>query len=617
MNPKYSILLCNQLYSEYSTKIKNWLESGIKVLWFSTDAEEVKSLQEEFPAFAKALLLQAYHVEFDEKICILDGRDEGHFVENVLASKCPLFNSAQYQVEHCNSNEHIIVQASAGTGKTTVMIDRILYLLHTQPDLHLSEVFMITFTNDATDQMNKKLQDTLLLRYKLTGQEKYLRWVEEQSQMNISTIHSFAYYMLKQYGIGEGFTKDLSIRSFQYEKKELIKDVIDERIDDSHPVFEQLGVPFYRANSLVKDYWEAFSKLGVSHKNLTEMNWGKPANSESVPFQNVMSGILTELDEKYFEIKRKNEAISIDDIMRDLQQVLANGDLPTPDITMKYLFIDEFQDSDLSQIKVACMMINLLGPAIFVVGDVKQSIYRFRGANDQAFALLKDDMKEMHIKPPKEFTLVNNYRTSATVLTKMDHYFQVWGSMGQLQYDRPVIPFNQTPGTMKMLHAPKSEDELDGEIASLTSQCLNNLVNRVQEDGIIPNEKTRVVLLTRANKDLNKLSAIMRKNKIPASIRRDGSFFTSEAVRDFYIMAASYMYPDEPKYIFNFLLTPYAGDIDPMNINDMEWLNGDYENLVDYLNRFLEQTSWKKYHKELRLRPVLSVLIIIFKIQNR
>ena len=72
-------------------------------------------------------------------------------------------------------------------------------------------------------------------------------------------------------------------------------------------------------------------------------------------------------------------------------------------------------------------------------------------------------------------------------------------------------------------------------------------------------------------------------------------------------MVSSFMFPDEPKYIFNFLLTPYAGNMDPMNVNAMEMLHGDYENLVDYLNHFLDKTNWKKYHKDLRLKPVLSV----------
>lgn len=252
-------------------------------------------------------------------------------------------------------------------------------------------------------------------------------------------------------------------------------------------------------------------------------------------------------------------------------------------------------------------MIKLLNPALFVVGDVKQSIYRFRGATDQAFFVLKRDMDEMNIDRPNEFTLVNNYRTSASVLNRMDDYFKAWGSMGQLQYDKPVIPLNQEPGRISMIHGEKKE-QADMQIAKIASRELDALIERVENSDKEANEKTRVVMLTRSNSELNQLAGILRKNKIPAVIRREGSFYASEAVRDFYILVASFMFSDEPKYIFNFLLTPYAGEIDPMNVNDMEWLHGDHENLVSYLDRFLDQTNWKKYHKDLRLRPVLAVL---------
>ena len=606
MEPKYSILLCNQNIDEYIEHINKWLYKGIKVIWFGS-VDEISLLKNRFKSFADALILHAYEISVKDKVTIIDGHDSEAFVENVLASVCPKFNSAQYLVEHCDKNKHIIVQASAGTGKTTVMIDRILYLLHTQPDLHLSEVFMITFTNDATEQMNQKLQDALILRYNLTCDKKYLRWLEEQSQMNISTIHSFAYYMLKEYGIGEGFTKNLSIQSFQYERKELIKDVIDDAIDPTDNVRNQLGVPFYRANTMVNDFWNGFSKLGVSHRELEKMDWGKPIDTDSEPFQKVITSILNRLDDEYFEIKRKKEAIAIDDIMRDLQEVLQGEELPNPDITMKYLFIDEFQDSDLSQIMVACLMIKLLNPALFVVGDIKQSIYKFRGATDRAFYILKQDMSEMGFDDPQEFTLVNNYRTSYNVLNRLDNYFIRWGQMGKLQYDKAVIPFNQKQGSIRMIHG-ENKEEADAQIARIASDSLNELIERVNNTDIEANEKTRVVMLTRTNNELRQLAVILRKNKVPAVIKQDGSFYASEAVRDFYIMVSSFLFSDEPKYIFNFLLTPYAGEIDPMNLNDMEWLHGDYENLVSYLDRFLNQTKWKKYHKDLRIRPVVAVL---------
>ena len=319
MEPRYSILLCNQSLEEYREKVNSWLHKGVKVIWFGS-VDEVIALKADNPTFVKAFLLQAYEITSTDKKIIIDGSDPDNFVENVLQKECPLFNSAQYRVEHCSDNKHIIVQASAGTGKTTVMIDRILYLLHTHPDLQLYEIYMITFTNDATDQMNRRLQDVLMKRFSLTGDKRYLHWVEEQSQMNISTIHSFAYYMLKEYGIGESFTKNLSIRSFQYERKELIKDVIDDTIDSNANVRNQLGVPFYRANAMVNSFRNGFSKLGISHRDVDKMDWGKTIDTGSEPFQKVMTGILKRLDEEYFDIKRKNEAVAIDD-ERPLEQI--------------------------------------------------------------------------------------------------------------------------------------------------------------------------------------------------------------------------------------------------------------------------------------------------------
>ncbi len=557
MEPKYSVLVCNQALAEYEEIIEKWLSAGIKVLWFGSE-EEADSLKSKHEGFAKAFLLQAYPTTLEEKGILIDGEGSRSLFEK-LSEDCKLFNSAQYDVEHCKADEHIVVQASAGTGKTTVMIDRIMYLLHTRPELRLAEIFMITFTNDAAQQMSNRLQDAFMTRYTLTKQKRYMRWVEEQSQMHISTIHSFAYYLLKQLGIGESFTKALSIRTFEYEKKELIKDAIDERIDEKKNIRKQLGVPFYRANSIVNSYWGKFSQLGVSHRDLLEMDWGEPVDEDSQNFHRIIKELVQRLDDKYFDLKRQEEAISINDIMRDLQEILMNGDLPETDLSMKYLFIDEFQDSDLSQIKVACLLSKIMGAVLFVVGDIKQSIYRFRGATDKAFLMFDKDIKEMGLKKPVEFTLINNYRTAAGVLNRMDDYFFTWARQGFLKYDKAVVPFNGKQGRIKMIPSVAKEPDPE-QLSNIVSEELDALIAKVKGSGKEPNEKNRVVLLTRSNAELSELSRILRRAKIPVSVRRDGYFYASEAVRDFYMMVSSFMFCDEPKYIFNPLpvFLPYS-----------------------------------------------------------
>ena len=606
MGPKYSVLLCNKNYSDYEAKIVQWLRQGIKVFWFgsSKDCNHLKSL---YSDFYESYLLQSFPAGCNDICEIIDGENSDAIID-VLELCCPDFNAAQYRVEHCKAEQHVIVQASAGTGKTTVMIDRIFFLLHTVPDLKMADLYMITFTNDATDSMNRRLQERLIQRYRLTGQQRYLRWMEEQSKMHISTIHSFAYTMLKQYGIGQGLNKDLAIRSFGYEQSQLIYDAINEYINPSKAIAEQLGVPLYKAKKLIQFYWHGFTGIGVSNRELKNMNWGETYNEESRPMHHFLTNMLSKIDDSYLSLKKESNAVGINDIMRDLDENLSREILPLPNFSMKYLFIDEFQDSDLSQISVALRFVGLMQAKLFVVGDVKQSIYRFRGANDEAFELLLHYMEEQGIVSPSMFVLVNNYRTSANVLKRMDSLFKNWGRNGLLKYQKAVIPFNKSEGIFQTISA-RSIEEVDDKVVHLSRNALNKIVKEIEsKKGNDFSEKDRVVLLTRSNKQLDNLSQILRNNRIPASIKKDGSFFISEAVRDFYAMICSYMFPHEPLHMFNYLMTPYADNIEPLDINKLEKMDADRMMVERYMKDQMNRTVWEKYRKQFRLRPIMAVI---------
>ena len=82
----------------------------------------------------------------------------------------------------------------------------------------------------------------------------------------------------------------MSIRTFEYGKKELIEYAINEIIDEERNVTNQLGVPFYRANSIVNNYWGKFSQLGVSHMDLFEMDGGESIDEGSTTFHNIIKG---------------------------------------------------------------------------------------------------------------------------------------------------------------------------------------------------------------------------------------------------------------------------------------------------------------------------------------
>ena len=627
MNPKYSVLLCGQSVHEYSDKIGAWLSQGIKIIWLGSD-ESCKGLKEKYEKFAKAYLLQCFVNNGGLRDIIVDGDDQRGTIK-CLESSCPLFNSAQYMVEHCKADEHIVVQASAGTGKTTVMIDRIMYLMHTVPGLHMYDIYMITFTVAATNQMNQRLQEVLQNRFQLTKQIRYLTWLEEQSSMHISTIHSFAYNMLRQFGVRDGFSSSIDIRTFTNERSNLVMSILDETFDKEKSVVECFGMSIYKAKQLVDSFWRQFSIKGVSHKDMLEMDWGDPDGMNSESFHNTLKNVIPRLDEEYMNIKRVNNAISIDDIMRDLQEVLLKDTADTTlDMDMKYLFIDEFQDSDLSQINVAVKFVGLADTKLFVVGDVKQSIYRFRGANDEAFEILYRALHGIGATEPKNFVLVNNYRTAANLMNSMDKYFARWGREEKLKYDKPVIPFNQENGDLviqtivtpeKKTQENESKDTSDepetkqskdsnDEIKKYADEALENLRKRIEEENVKPSDKTRVVMIVRTNSQLYDLAERLKKCKIPAVVKREGSFYQCDAVRDFFAVVSSYVYQSEAKFRFNYLMTPFSSFEGQLDIAQMEKLNADDSALIKYLEPYISCTKYEHYRRQLRLRPVIAVL---------
>ena len=122
----------------------------------------------------------------------------------------------------------VLVLSGAGTGKTTVMIDRILFLLHTVPDLSLEDIGMITFTNEATQNMKHKIQTTLMQRYLATHSPRYLQFLEDSAKIQIQTIHSFSKGIINELGTSIGYAHSLSLKSYKHQKKQIIHDVLNE-----------------------------------------------------------------------------------------------------------------------------------------------------------------------------------------------------------------------------------------------------------------------------------------------------------------------------------------------------------------------------------------------------
>lgn len=614
MEPKYSILFYRQNLKSKWNDISRYLYEGKKVFWFGSNTDK-DYLEKAFKPFLDNFFLQSFDCENIEACTqynpleIVDGNGVGADgkVEEVLTfleNAIPAFNAAQYRVEHCTLDANIVVKASAGTGKTTVMIDRILFLKHMNPDLDMSHIYMITFTNEATNQMNDRLQEVLLKKYSLTKNQKYLYWLEQQSQMHISTIDSLAYDLFKRFGTGVGYGRDLEIKELEKERKDSIKDLLSDNLSDRRSIESQIGMNYSAACKLIDNYWQELTRKGYTISEVLNMDWGKDVDSDvAKTFQNVIRAVLKGFETQYSKLKLDNNAISINDLFFDFGHYLLDKKIVCDGLDIKYLFVDEFQDTDATQIRTFANLVRTIGAKLFAVGDIKQSIYGFKGATDAAFDIL-DYQMEGNLN---YYSLVNNYRTAGNIMSAMERYFYEWDKMGLLKYEESVRPFNKNKGsiTMEMLRSKAERDEL---ILEMIDKALSDLEIDIKSGRKKATSKSKVAVLVRGNNKAMEIAELCRSDDKVVVLTSDRPFYLSDAVRDFYAMISSYVFPGQPIYTYNYLMTPYADFDGVIDIGELERLQGNVKKVRKHLNEYLKNTTWYEYQKAFRLRPVLAVI---------
>lgn len=583
--------------------VDSLLKEGIKVIWFGTETErsEFSAL---YPDFVDCLQLQLFVTSSPVAFVVADGDIDKDSEEFEIIRGCAKFDSEQYLVEHSRS-KHQMVEASAGTGKTSVMMDRVMYLMDTEPDLDPSQIVMITFTNDAASQMSERLQKTILTRYRLTKQQKFLSMLEKQSQMRISTIHSFALDLIKKLGAVAGLTKDVKIKSLKYD----INGIIDARIgsvcNPNAPIESQIGMPIYEARRLIYDYWTSLLQIGLSQKDIASLDWGKV--DEGVPslIQRMLIETITGLDEDYRALKIENDAVTLNDIIRDLESILESTE-DMGSIKIRYLFVDEFQDSDDCQIRVLLKLAKVLDPSLFVVGDVKQSIYRFRGADDSAFAKLYDGLKSIGNGDIGRYQLGQNYRTAPDIIDSLDVLFNSMGNEGMLEYPGKSAPYRSDMSGKARFRLFTEYEQIDEVLSNDLKDSLEDLRKRLEGREAGPSD--RVVVLTRSNYELRDVEKICERANIPVVVKRSGSFYTSDAVRDFFSALSSFIFHD-PVHLFNYLASPYSSCDSLPDVDALLSLDGDENALTERLNSALETTTWNRYFTDLQTKPLMSVMM--------
>jgi ATP-dependent DNA helicase UvrD/PcrA len=300
---------------------------------------------------------------------------------------------ASLNTDQRNAVEHqggpLLVVAGPGSGKTRVIIERIIYL--TGKGIKPAELLCLTFSEKAAEEMKQRLEKVI-----------------DVSEMDVSTFHSFAKEVLEDnvldsgVGVSAGvITKSAAlvwglknIDNFGLQHLEIGNNAVDL----IQSIIE--GISTFKDELVFPDELEKYLESKLKEE----------LDDETKDFMQKLSD-LCRVYKKYQEFQRGKAVIDFDDM------VLLAIDLfkRKPNVLAKYhrkykhILVDEFQDNNYAQLE----LVKLIAKAgeVTVVGDDDQLIYRFQGAYLTNF---KDF--QTYFPNTTVITLNQNYRSTKNIL---------------------------------------------------------------------------------------------------------------------------------------------------------------------------------------------------------
>lgn len=279
------------------------------------------------------------------------------------------------------------VLSGAGSGKTFTLISRVEKLSHiTDPN----RIVALTFTNDAAEEMKNRAS-------KINDKCK---------EIIACTYHKYCGTMLRRYGKEIGINPSFEILS----QSKYVTFI--EYIKSSNEYYESLK-DFPSATKLAN----IFSVITNTDITIKELIYGKPYCEYEEEIQNL-----------YVEVKKagmEQQKFCFDDMLVYMNQLLENKDICKKIATsFEFLMVDEFQDTNDLQLRML-LMLSEYNRNIVIVGDISQSIYKFRGAKVQNIKKFIDSFDICNT-----YALTLNYRSTQEILdaanSVMNHNVRSW-----------------------------------------------------------------------------------------------------------------------------------------------------------------------------------------------
>ncbi len=383
------------------------------------------------------------------------------------------------------------------------------------------------------------------------------------------------------------------------------------RDDKVEPLLSSLDE--FAAGSNPFALFDGFEKLTASGiKAGTKKSGTPPAH----PFFDVCEQLQAAADERLLALKselvafyrkrlpeRKQEGNirCFDDLLTDLYHALANGPEAAAlaeALRIRYpaALIDEFQDTDPVQYDIfRCIYAGSDAP-LFLIGDPKQAIYSFRGADMFAYFRAVNDVGE-----ERRFTLNANWRSMPKLLDGFnrlfDHARQPFvfdGIPSPPLVAGRVIPeselIGKPPLELCLLDGGEGDGSLkSGEATQFAAEACASMVAETINEGV---EASGIAVIVRTHRQARMMQSALRKAGVVSVMRSDESVFASIEAEEVRILITALAEPSSAMLVRAALVTPMFG----LNGSDIARLNDDENALAERLQKF------RDYHRLWRER---------------
>ncbi|WP_373760724.1 helicase-exonuclease AddAB subunit AddA [Streptococcus ferus] len=238
--------------------------------------------------------------------------------------------------------------------------------------------------------------------------------------------------------------------------------------------------------------------------------------AQSLPLLEILQEFILDFSEQYLQAKKEENAFEFSDIAHFAIDILEKNDTIRQLYQLKYheIMVDEYQDNSHTQEKMLELLSN--GHNRFMVGDIKQSIYRFRQADPEIFNQ-KFKTYQAHPEEGKLILLKENFRSQSEVLETTNRIFShlMDENVGEIRYDdthqlvagsagqKEGHPENETE--LLLYDTDSGQDDLAGEEADTISPGEVKLVAkeiiRLHNDEKVKFEEMTLLVSSRTRND--------------------------------------------------------------------------------------------------------------------